>query len=850
MTPFQLCAARLAENGYRVIRIDKGQKGPTYAGWQNTVTKVEDAARWPADGNIGVLAAHTPGVDIDVLDGNLAVEMEVFVSGLLGEAPTRIGRAPKRLMVYRAASPFRKVNSAVFVDSEGREHRVEVLGNGQQFVGYGVHPGTGKPYQWVGEVGDLRDVDTFELNTITVEQAKAIVVEFERRAALLGWEKKGTASGGGAEDDDLNFLRPKPDLVEGELEAAVGAFSNPGRDYDLWVKVGAALHHQTEGGADGLDLWHEWSAKSDLYDADAVDRKWASFGNYTGRNASVAFILAETKEARAKFKKIASTGEFDAMLARIEASNDVDELINVIPPEIRKIDLPLYRSELLISKVQARASKIAGVRIPVKAFREPKVASKKTEEPSPDSLAAALRLENDLAHYILDDQFNGGKHITRFSKMWWEYRGGVWKRAEDDMISSKVTKTLLRLTEMNDERLTSLFSRAAESRGDRLNALASTIVSLLEKIVAEEGGDDPLNLNAGRVPMVMNTLNCELWFKDDGSFEVRDHNPASKLTSQIGCVYDPDAESPTWDRALQTIFRGSLEPDEVIRHWEEIIGYALQPVRHVPVCMLMMGPGSNGKTFAMEIATAVAGSDAVSAMSLAEISRGANTHFADGLQGKLMLLDDDLKKNTLLPDDWLKKLSEAKQITANPKFARPYNFTARCIPIILANFAPSTTDLSEGLRRRMMVFESNYVIPEEAKNPRHKTTILDDELPGVLNRFIAALQRVLGRGFRFDPPGDCEHAKEKWLVSSNPTVLFTREVIERTKGGAVRAVVVYDHYLNWAKFNEHNIRGLGRNKFYEELERLGFRRANRNGIVYFTDIKLKAVEGLEFLVDN
>ena len=45
-------------------------------------------------------------------------------------------------------------------------------------------------------------------------------------------------------------------------------------DYDLWVRVGMAL---CQLGDQGLDIWHEWSARSAKYDANMLDSKWQTF---------------------------------------------------------------------------------------------------------------------------------------------------------------------------------------------------------------------------------------------------------------------------------------------------------------------------------------------------------------------------------------------------------------------------------------------------------------------------------------------------------------------------------------------------------------------------------------------
>jgi len=48
--------------------------------------------------------------------------------------------------------------------------------------------------------------------------------------------------------------------------------------YDVWLKIGFALH-EAAGGADaGLGLWDEWSARGAQYEAGACSAKWATMG--------------------------------------------------------------------------------------------------------------------------------------------------------------------------------------------------------------------------------------------------------------------------------------------------------------------------------------------------------------------------------------------------------------------------------------------------------------------------------------------------------------------------------------------------------------------------------------------
>jgi hypothetical protein len=60
------------------------------------------------------------------------------VRARLGDTLIRIGRPPKRMLLYRTDIPFPKMSV----------RKVEALGEGCQLVAFGVHPDTGQPYQW------------------------------------------------------------------------------------------------------------------------------------------------------------------------------------------------------------------------------------------------------------------------------------------------------------------------------------------------------------------------------------------------------------------------------------------------------------------------------------------------------------------------------------------------------------------------------------------------------------------------------------------------------------------------------------------------------------------------------
>ena len=296
--------AALIDNGYTIIPIQVGKKAPGFDGWQKTRSTKPQLDEWLENGHrwsgVGILTKYTPAIDLDVLDEEVVLKLEEWVRFNIGDAPLRIGRAPKRLMVFRTDEPFCKMRSTIYRDEWGDKQLIEVLGDGQQFVAYHKHPDTGRPYTWPNG-DDPLTVRAPDLVTLSPEQVEDLFAYFDELAEARGWEVEKAARKLPTQfDADNPFLEDSSpvDIRDDELRARLLLVPNP-EDYHTWVQVGMALYHQYDGDDLGRQLWHEWAETADNYDADALDRRWADFNIRGKRKAPITarYILRLSKEA-------------------------------------------------------------------------------------------------------------------------------------------------------------------------------------------------------------------------------------------------------------------------------------------------------------------------------------------------------------------------------------------------------------------------------------------------------------------------------------------------------------------------------------------------------------------------
>lgn len=99
------------------------------------------------------------------------------------------------------------------------------------------------------------------------------------------------------DDDDEDFTRDLPlNMSDDEVTGLLFAYGAQDLEYDAWLKVGQALHHQYVGSNKGFDLWVSWSSLSDKHDAKNMRKKYDSFGTWLGARVTMASVAWHVKQ--------------------------------------------------------------------------------------------------------------------------------------------------------------------------------------------------------------------------------------------------------------------------------------------------------------------------------------------------------------------------------------------------------------------------------------------------------------------------------------------------------------------------------------------------------------------------
>ena len=371
---------QVVEHGYRIVPIRPGTKAPPNDGWQNSKTSPKTVQRWLESGRggygVGILTEDTPAVDLDTMDATMAADMVAFVQREFGPAPVRVGMAPKTLLLFRASETFTKVKSSVWNDPNGPlnpktgkpyDHAGEILGKGQQFVAFADHPDTRQPYAWISS-GNPATIDASDLPPLGRDAALAIAAEFDRLAEARGWVRKRPGANGASVGRTINTewdadIAERVTMSLAQVRDTLMLIPNDAADYDSWLNNGMATWHQTEGSAEGFEIWVEWSSQSWKHNLAECEKKWRSFNEAGKGRAPITFrtVIREAKEFKAAvaeataqetdaaFRAATTKGDYEKALTAAKRADITQNDRNALVPIVQETYQRVFKAKLSIT---------------------------------------------------------------------------------------------------------------------------------------------------------------------------------------------------------------------------------------------------------------------------------------------------------------------------------------------------------------------------------------------------------------------------------------------------------------------------------------------------------------------
>lgn len=678
---FSSLGLKLLAQGFEPIPV--AGKAPAVKHWQDAVLHRDQITYWAANGqghlNVGLRTGTLAAVDLDLYDPEVAAQVyEAFVARF-GEAPCRIGRAPKRLLTYLANEPRTKINSKVWVrpnPEEGeKENKVEVLGIGQQFVAYGIHPDTHKPYRWLN--GDLSEQELWMLPTIDLAAVAAWIAEELPALIPADWTVKGSGTAGAAWDDDpFEAVKGRHDDVDlAALRVLLDALDQDKcDDRDSWRNVIFAVHHQFHGKDDeleALELVDEWSSKSVKYVTGVVPAIWENA--HEQRGGGLVTIGTLKAWAGEKWKSYLASKRVAASAAVVQeagwreriGSADAETLKGPLAAEIRAAKLEKIDRETLVKHVQRRLAALEGVSPSIAAVRE---------------LLAAPRAEVQVeAWEAPPDADDGLSMAPAWAREW------AWVRSEEKFIHRR-TKLAISKTAFDTEMQKHVGDLLMEQNENLIELKAS------ERMFKHWGAKTA----------------DKLWYQPalgelapfGGLTYYNTYRPELRVEPAAAWSVEGRAMARAIERHLSLLFPNRRER-QLVRAW---LAYQyLHPGAKVRWALLIKGCPGDGKSMLGELLELVLGPDNVRLMSADTVQ---NSDFSGWVEGQCVTVFEEVKfqgHNRFDVVNRLKPFISNNRVEKHGKGKDPGNVTNVTNYLMLTNHEDAIP-IEEGDRRYLVIF--------------------------------------------------------------------------------------------------------------------------------------------------
>lgn len=296
--------------------------------------------------------------------------------------------------------------------------------------------------------------------------------------------------------------------------------------------------------------------------------------------------------------------------------------------------------------------------------------------------------------------------------------------------------------------------------------------------------------------------------------ELQDYNPEIIIKNRVPVNYRADAYDPTVDKTLNKI---CCQDPELRMLLEEVVGYLLLRRNELGKFFVLTGTGSNGKSTFIDMLKNFLTPENYSSLALKEIDQRFKTA---EVFGKLANLGDDISNQYIKETDVLKKLVTGETVTAERKGKDPFQFDSYAKLVFSANDMPRINDLSEGLKRRLVIvpFNAKFSDTDADFDPYIKDKIKSHSSMQYLLRIgIDGLKRVLAAN-KFTKPNVVKQALAQYEVMNNPVLSFLEEG-QKIENEPVKNVYLrYDLYCRQA-----NLKPVSQPVFGRELGKYGYK---------------------------
>lgn len=326
----------------------------------------------------------------------------------------------------------------------------------------------------------------------------------------------------------------------------------------------------------------------------------------------------------------------------------------------------------------------------------------------------------------------------------------------------------------------------------------------------------------------INLKNGTLDISTKSAPRLRSPDAADFMTYCLPFGYDPTAEPQTFNRFLDRVL-----PDQNCQKilaeffaWIFIKNSELK----LEKALLLYGGGANGKSVLFEVIDALLGSENITQYGLESLTRPP-AYCRANLATSLLNFAPEISGR--LEADAFKQLVSGEPVEVRLPYGQPFLIRNYAKLAFNTNVLPADVEHTNAFFRRLLIVPFTVTIPESERDPMLAATIINSELPGVLNWILDGLRRLLlQRGFTKSDRVD--NQLRDYRKQSDSVLLFLEENAYRASQHTITLKLVYGEYRAFC--SDGGYRPVNAKNFRERAESVGiFSKKSNVGQVLYTE---------------
>jgi putative DNA primase/helicase len=288
--------------------------------------------------------------------------------------------------------------------------------------------------------------------------------------------------------------------------------------------------------------------------------------------------------------------------------------------------------------------------------------------------------------------------------------------------------------------------------------------------------------------------------------DLKPHNKDFLCTFMLPVEYNPESKE-CCDRFLQYLDE-TIQTPEVIAQLQEFAGYCLTPSTEFEKCLLLLGPGADGKSTFLKILRELVGPENCSSVSFADLE---DQFQRSALYSKLLNISTEVGSKAI-ESPYFKAITSGDPISAAFKFKNIFSFHPTSKLAFAANHLPRVRDNSDGFYRRVLPI-------------KFKRQFLDDADPSLFEKLKSEISEIfhwsiMGLHRLWEQKGFTQSCETKNLLldyrrENNPVLAFVEDrcIIDDKK--EIGKDELYVDYRNYCGESGYKI--MSKQTFFREI---------------------------------